>query len=80
MTETRRFKLTKRVSFSLAWCWEYDKKYVRVFNLIPLIGFLYFGSVFKEWRDIFPRCAIQFSWLYILFRINIFITDKTKTK
>lgn len=80
MSETRIFKLTKRVSFSLVCIWEYNEESVCSFSFIPCISFKRFGSAFEEWRDTFPRCAIQFNWLYILFSIKIFIIGKLKDK
>ena len=79
MAETRKIKLTKRVSFSLDSFWVYRKDLSSTFYLIPAIRITRMGNAFKT-DNKFPRYVIQFNWLYILLDVNIFITDKLKDK
>ena len=80
MSETRRIKLTKRVSFSLAWCWSYMKRHRNSFYLTPCIVLRQIDPAFSVYNRVLAHHIIQFNWLYILFSIKIFIIDKLKDK
>ena len=80
MAETRRFKLTKRVSFSLAWCWSYTKGYRNRFYLTPCISLKRIDPTFSVYDMVLMRYFIRFDWLYALLCVKIFVITKLKDK
>lgn len=77
MAETRKIKLSKRVSITLDIFWRHSScSLYRIFYFIPQIRFNKLDIEYAVgWL---PKYVIAFNWLYALADINIFINQTEK--
>lgn len=69
--ETRKIKLSRRVSITLDCFWKISASIYTYFYLLPQIKFKKINL--EEYYGPIPKYVIQFNWLYLLADVNIFI-------